>query len=130
MLYYEVENRVMYWIVIGIGMITVATISAMNFNYHMIWVTAMIGAYVVLQGVSMFAARWPIDLNLPQLVEAGAVTKIDDNFKIYMFGWICLSAVGIVLQCTLLWYLKKTGRRLHPNLKKAVDAFEHGRTAE
>ena len=54
-------------------MIAVATIAAMNFNYHMIWVTAMIGAYLILNFFSVFSARWPVDLNLPKMYEVGAV---------------------------------------------------------
>ena len=47
-----------------------------------------------------------------------------------MLAWACLSALGVACQCGLLWHLKKTGRRLHPALKAAVDSFEHGKTAD
>jgi len=40
----------------------------------MIWVTAMLGAYVTLSSGSMFFGRWPIDLNLPKLVAIGAIS--------------------------------------------------------
>lgn len=48
MVYFEAPNVIFFWIIIGVGMFTVAAIAAMNFNYHMIWVTAMIGAFVFL----------------------------------------------------------------------------------
>lgn len=71
-----------------------------------------------------------MDLNLPKLYNAGAVTKVDGGFKLYLLGWTSLSAFGILCQCVLLWHFKKTGKELHPMMKEAVDAFEHGKTAE
>ena len=77
-------------------MITVAALSAMNFNYHMIWVTAEIGAFIFLQSYSFFATEWPADLNLPALYAAGAIKKISSGFAFYMLAWATLSAVGIL----------------------------------
>ena len=48
MVYFEAQNIVVFWIIIGVCQIAIATIASMNFNYHMIWVTAMIGAYLIL----------------------------------------------------------------------------------
>ena len=48
MVYFEAQNIVVFWIIIGVCQIAIAAIASMNFNYHMIWVTAMIGAYLIL----------------------------------------------------------------------------------
>ena len=131
MVFFGVPSAWIFWIIVGTGMVTVTAMASMNFNYHMIWVTAQIGSYILLQSVSLFIdSKWPLDLNLPTLYNVGATTEIDSGFKLYMIGWICLSALGIVLQCLLLWHFKKTGKRLHPVMKEAVDSFEHGKTAE
>ena len=73
MVYFEAQNIVVFWIIIGVCQIAIAAIASMNFNYHMIWVTAMIGAYLILNFFSVFSARWPVDLNLPKMYEVGAV---------------------------------------------------------
>lgn len=74
LVYFEAPSIIFFWIIITIAMVTIATLSAMNFNYHMIWVTAMIGPYITLTCLSAFLGAWPLSLNLPTLYDKGAET--------------------------------------------------------
>lgn len=130
MVYQQVKSNIFFWMIIIISMITIAAIVAMDFNQNMIWVTAMIGAYVTLTGLSTFTGQWPINLNLPKLVEIGAVTATEPSFYLYMTIWLSMSIVGVIFQCMILWYYKKSGKKLHPRLQEAVDKFQFGQTAE
>ena len=124
------ENIFIFWLIIGCFALIVMMISASNQNKHMLWVTAIFGSYLIFISLAVFIGRWPIDLNLPKLVQVGAVTAQEPYFYIYMTAWLCCSCIGVVMQCLILWHYKKTGKPVHPRIKEAVEKFEYGRTAE
>lgn len=95
----------------------------------MIWVTAIFGSYMFIVSFSLFFGRWPIDLNLPELNKAGAVTGTEPYFYVYMGVWLVMSCIGVITQCYTLWYFKKSGKQLSPKVQEAIDKFEFGRSA-
>lgn len=116
MLFFGHSNAIVFWVVSIFVMIAILLIAAIDFNFHMIWVTAMIGSYTFLTSACTIWGRWPLDLNLPKLVAIGAVTSQEPNFYMLMGIWVSLSAIGTVFQCMILWYYKKTGKPVHPRL--------------
>ena len=48
----------------------------------------------------------------------------------YMGIWLVMSCVGVASQCYILWYYKKTGKKINPKLQEAIDNFEYGRSAD
>ena len=67
LLYFQMQSIVVFWLIIGITSLIIVMIVATNINYHMIWITAIFGAYLFMISMSLFVGRWPIDLNLPKL---------------------------------------------------------------
>lgn len=130
LLYFQVQNIVVFWLIIGFTSLVIVMIVATNINYHMIWITAIFGAYLFMISLSLFVGRWPVDLNLPKLQEVGAVWATEPHYFVYMGIWLCMSCVGVAFQCYILWYYKKTGKQLNPKLQEAVDNFKHGKTAD
>ena len=116
--------------IIGFGAIVLSAIAVTKINQHMIWITAIFGSYTFIISFSLFFGRWPIDLNLPELVDAGAVNGTEPYFFLYMGIWLSMSCIGVVTQCYTLLYLKKSGKQLKPKLQEAVDKFEYGRSAK
>ena len=129
MLYFSHMIVSVFWIIIAFVMILTLLVAAIDFNFHMIWVTSMVGSYTILTSLCVMWGKWPLDLNLPKLVEMGAVTATEPNFYLLMGIWMSFSAIGVVFQCMILWYYKKTGKPVHPRLQEAVDKFEYGRSA-
>lgn len=99
-----------FWVVIIVIMSIIVVLAASNINQHMIWVTASLGSYLIITGVSVFVGRWPIDVNLPSLLAAGAIIATEPNYFLYMGFWLVSSGFGVVFQCYILWYYKKTGK--------------------
>ena len=85
-------------------------IAATNINYHMIWITAIFGAYLFIISLSLFVGRWPIELNLPKLDSVGAVIGTEPNYFLYMGVWLAMSCIGVAFQCYVLWHYKKSGK--------------------
>ena len=131
LLYCWIPYEVFFWFVIVTAALVVSCVTIVNPNKHMIWVTAIFGAYIFCLTLSYFFARWPIDLDLPDLYRKGAVDKsATSGFFIAIGSWMCISMIGAVFQFYILWYYKKTGKEIHPRLREAVETFEYGRTAE
>ena len=60
----------------------------------------------------------------------GAVRATEPHYFLYMGIWLCISCFGVAFQCYILWYYKKTGKKLNPKLQEAVDKFGYGKTAD
>lgn len=123
LLYFIFKEVIIFWLLIITSSLVVALISSINFNYHSIWVTAIFGSYIFIVSFSSFYGRWPVDLNLPNLVTIGAISDTESYFYIYMTVWICMSALGVVFQCYVLWHYKKSVKPMRPLLQEAVQAF-------
>ena len=96
LLYYVIQNVVLFWVVIIVIMSIIVVLAASNINKHMIWVTASLGTYLVILGITVFVGRWPIDINLPSFVAAGAVIATMPYYYMYMGFWLVSSGFGVV----------------------------------
>ena len=90
------QSLVVFWLIVIIGVIVMAAIAMTKINQHMIWITAIFGSYTFIISFSLFVGRWPIDLNLPELVDAGAVVGIEPYFFLYMGIWLSMSCIGVI----------------------------------
>ena len=116
LLYFQVKNVVLFWLIIGVTALIIVLVAATNINHHMLWITAIFGAYLFIISLSLFVGRWPIDLNLPKLEQVGAVNATEPNYYLYMGIWLCMSCLGVAFQCYILWYYKKTGKKVNPKI--------------
>ena len=130
LIYFQLESKVIFWLIIGVSSLVVLLIAITNVNHHMIWVSAIFGAYLFIISFSLFYGRYPIDLNLPELQSIGAIVTTEPNFFLYMGVWLVCSTIGVAFQCMTLLYFKNRGKQLKPGLQEAVDNFRYGRTAE
>lgn len=121
-----------FWAIIVTSSVLTVIIVSTNISHHMIWVTAIFGSYLFLISFSIFTdMRWPLDLNLPELYAAGAVTKESyPHFSLYMGLWALMTVTGLLVQCYTLWHFKKSGKVLRwAEGNEAIKAFKFGRTA-
>ena len=123
------ESTILYWIIIAAGIPIIISITAINYDTNLIWVSAILGAYFILISVCEFLGRWPVELNLPSLSETGAIERVEQNYWIFMGFWISLSILGTTIQCVLLLRYKRSKNELHPIIKEAVATFKYGRSA-
>ena len=126
--YFQFRHKFFFWAIIGMCSIIMPLIAATNINNHMIWITAIFGSYIFIVSFSMFYGRWPLDLNLPKLEEAGAIVTTEPYFFLYMLVWFLMAIIGVVTQCFTLWHFKRVGKQLRPKLQEAIDKFEYGKT--
>ena len=101
-IYFVWESKSLYWILIIVFTIGVACITLFGINKHMIWVTAVFGAFIFMRSLALLLSHYPVVQNLPDLVETGAVTTILPNYDWYMSLWFCVSGLGVATQLIFL----------------------------
>lgn len=72
------------------------------FNIVTIFATALIGAYAVIRGISIFAGGFPNETTLADLVKRKEMQQLENllTWKVYLYlaGWALLFIVGLVVQ--------------------------------
>ena len=72
------------------------------FNIVTIFATALIGAYAVIRGISIFAGGFPNETTIADLVKRKEMQQLENllTWKVYLYlaGWALLFIVGLVVQ--------------------------------
>ena len=69
---------------------------------HMIWVTAVFGAFIFFRSIALLLGHYPVVQDLPSLVKIGAIQKTLPNYDWYMGLWFCVSGLGVATQLIFL----------------------------
>ena len=77
-------------------------LSILLFNIVTIFATALIGAYVVIRGISIFAGGFPNETTIADLVKNEETEQLKNLLTwivyLYLGGWVILFVIGLVVQ--------------------------------
>ena len=77
-------------------------LSILLFNIVTIFATALIGAYAVIRGISIFAGGFPNETTIADLVKNEETEQLKDLLTwivyLYLGGWVILFVIGLVVQ--------------------------------
>ena len=121
-LYFTWRERAFYWAIIIVCCLAVGCITLINFNKHMIWVTAMLGSFVFMRCLALLLSHYPVIQNLPDLVATGAIDSTLPNYFWYMSLWFCVACLGIGTQLIFLKCMQLSPHGRHPWIKDAIEA--------
>ena len=89
---------IVYVICIGVCI----ALGILLFNIVTIFATALIGAYAVIRGISIFAGGFPNETTIADLVKRKEMQQLENllTWKVYLYlaGWALLFIVGLVVQ--------------------------------
>jgi hypothetical protein len=71
--YFIWQNDYFYWSLIVVFTIGVLVLTFSGVNKHMIWVTAVFGAYIFFRSIALLLGHYPVIQDLPSLVKTGAI---------------------------------------------------------
>lgn len=96
-------------VVLAFGFAIVGAFVAWKFGQAVIvYLTAFVGAYALVRGVSVFAGHFPNEITLFQELSAGTFT-FENAFYGYLFGFAVLTIVGIFTQHKLGYHTYNHG---------------------
>ena len=77
-------------------------LSILLFNIVTIFATALIGAYAVIRGISIFAGGFPNETTIADLVKNDETEQLKNLLTwivyLYLGGWVILFVIGLVVQ--------------------------------
>ena len=83
----------------------------MLFNIVTIFATALIGAYAVIRGISIFAGGFPNETTIADLVKNEETEQLKKLLTwivyLYLGGWVILFVIGLVVQIKIFAADKK-----------------------
>lgn len=81
---------------------------AYRYDRHIqVYVTAFMGAYAFVRGISMFAGNFPNEITTFTSIIAGTFT-LSSYFYIYMGSFVVLFLIGVIVQRKLGFHLHKS----------------------
>ena len=93
--YFVWMNIAFYWVLVIVFTLGIGCITLCGIDKHMIWVTAIFGAFIFMRSLAILLDHYPVIQNLPDLVATGAVDSTLPNYDWYMGLWFCVSCLGI-----------------------------------
>ena len=86
-------------------------LSILLFNIVTIFATALIGAYAVIRGISIFAGGFPNETTIADLVKNEETEQLKKLLTwivyLYLGGWVILFVIGLVVQIKIFAADKK-----------------------
>lgn len=93
------------WITVAVCMLIGLLLAYFFSDGILISTTAIIGGYLIIRGISLYAEGFPNESVLVQLMKNGEYEEMKSylNFKVYLYliGWLVLVVIGIIVQINI-----------------------------
>jgi hypothetical protein len=108
------DKRVLFWLfVVAVGVAT-GLIGFALFNHAIIISTSLIGSYLIIRGISLFAGGFPNEALIIEQIKNGQTPQFDNAFWGYLAGFIVLTLGCVVFQYKMFYRLSKALKNEHP----------------
>lgn len=97
-LIYRVGAEWLFWVTIIICSALAAFLTFRVFDHAMIITTALLGAYLMMRGISLYAGHYYNEFEMAQLVKDGLLENIDKYYWCYVAAFIIFFLVGFYMQ--------------------------------
>lgn len=99
------EQQVGYWVTLVLMGVIAGIVGYFMYNHAIIIATGLIGSYLFIRGISLYAGGYPNEALIVEKISNGLVTDFPASFYGYFAGFIVLTIVSIVFQYKM-WYGK------------------------
>lgn len=113
---YKIDNssQVVYWVFLVLMGIVFGLLGYFLYNHAVILSTSIIGSYMVIRGISMYAGHFPNEQIILERIKYGQLADFDNYFWIYLGGFAVLSLGCIIFQYKFFFNSGKDSRNDHP----------------
>lgn len=106
--FYKINSVAVLWVMIGIFGIVLGVLSFIWFDYIVIVCTSILGGYLFIRGISLFAGGYPNEFTLYERIKVGDISSVPGTFYAYMVGMLILIAIGIAIQIRMKRKVQKS----------------------
>ena len=109
---YLASSVALFWC-INVGFAVVAGILGfIFFNQALIVSTSLVGSYLAMRGIGLYAGGFPNEYVLINQLETGEMSNIDPVFYAYLTGIVIMTVIGSIVQFKML--AKMEAHEQHP----------------
>jgi hypothetical protein len=109
---FGVSQAALFWSILGVSALLFTFLTFKKSDHFMIFSTSLMGSYILVRGVSLFAGGYPNEFELVQELQVGAYDKIPDSFYVYL-GFNVISIILGSYYQVLQWNKEGPGYK-HP----------------
>lgn len=104
------QKPAIFWTIVACVALICVVITFQKSDHFMIFTTAMIGSYLFVRGISLYAGGYPNEFTVAKQIESGAWEHIPYWFYLYFAGILISMGLGI-------WYQAKEWKLEGPGYK-------------
>jgi hypothetical protein len=108
------EHRVAFWIFVVLMGVIAGVLGFFLYNHAIIIATSIIGSYIFVRGISLYAGGFPNEMVIIEMIKNGQIANFDNSFYIYLAGFVVMTIGCIVFQYKMFWKTDKNSRNEHP----------------
>jgi hypothetical protein len=98
MVFYKINTVAILWILMAVFGLTLGVLSCFFFHYIVIACTSIIGAYLFMRGISLFAGGYPNEFTIYERIRDGDMSAVPWTFYMYMIGMLIMFLIGGFIQ--------------------------------
>ena len=95
---FDNDSQVLYWIFNIVMALVCGLLTIWLYDHMIIISTAIVGSYLFVRGISMYAGGFPGEVTLINDLKMKNTSNIDPTFYAYMVGFVLASIFSIILQ--------------------------------
>lgn len=110
---YKLDNdqRVVFWIFVILMGVVAGLLGYALYNHAIIFGTSVVGAYLLIRGISLYAGGFPDEMLVIEQIKTGQTVTFNNAFYGYLAGFIVVSLGCIVFQYKMFF---GKGEKEHP----------------
>jgi len=96
--FYKINHVAVLWVLMAVFGLTLGILSIFWYHYIVIVCTSIIGSFLFIRGISLFAGGYPNEFTIYQRISDGEISNMPWTFYIYMVGIVILFFIGAFIQ--------------------------------
>jgi len=98
MVFYKINHVAVLWVLMAVFGLTLGILSIFWYHYIVIVCTSIIGSFLFIRGISLFAGGYPNEFTIYERIRDGELNGMPWTFYIYMIGMVILFFIGAFIQ--------------------------------
>jgi len=95
---YTTDSQVTLWVTVSVLAVVFGGLSFLIYEHAVIFGTSIVGAYMLIRGISLLAGGFPNEYTLIDDIKSGHMDGVGWKFYVYMVSMLLAAIIGIIFQ--------------------------------
>ena len=98
LVFYRINHVAVLWVLMSVIGLALGVLSFFWYNYIVIICTSILGSYMFIRGISLFAGGFPNEFTVVKRIQNGDIDGVPGTWWAYLAGLVVVLALGIFIQ--------------------------------